>query len=963
MENQGQTLLKPYLAELGFSYDEQELSELIELIGGAQALRFGAGMSETDQATRSTAIVVISQYSAKVLAALEGTGINWSAFRESIGLSMDQTISAEKDVDLDLHYDFSNAIALYAQRNPQHRYATAVNLAIAIIEHMAQEPDAGKLGTRFAEFGGDVGLFRLEPESLEPPESNTWLCQYRPDEATHIWTEKAEPGTIIRWKTGKTGLPADMNIGDSVIYWRTVGSKEDRGGIVGTGFVQTNTLEKDVNGMGRFETRVQEFFESDPLPRDEVLEYANITRKVWQGAVLGLAPAEARKINELLLLKGRLPIFPVVDEVTRVRILRDDPESAYDALGRAPLAVSFAGKLHEIWCAKQGLKPFTGHKPPEDSSGFVVHIDSPWGGGKTTFANLVTCILNPGKRTIVNHRANKEPSRKVDQPQQRSAEKSQPENLDFMERLYPGKQDRSGLFISATQEENLLAKDGEKTRWPLDARRPWVVVSFNGWLHQHIEPPWRCFYQKIRAACFKTIKSEGLSSVHQNADGSYFTKNVSWLARQPQRILLFANEIWWRLTNHKLLFQIAVLAISIIVVVLSLYYGSKETTDKNGLWAYLPMLLKVTGSLTGAVSFITLATTIVADTLSPGRNVMGEQFTLGEGDPLRRFRKHFQRMIKIVRRPVIVVIDDLDRCKPEFIVELTRGLQTILLSPRIVYLILGDRKWIEKAFEVQHEKMNTVDVGTEYTFGGRFVQKIIQLSYSLPAMTAYQENYVREVLMGRTDAATQRLQWRKEIAEAKTVEEIDRKGSELEKASQASGDKLQGSIDQQVIREEVILRRAAQQEEIREDIQHRLQAIAPYLPSNPRHIKRIVSAIAIYQDSILLTEGVSEDTKAGGKSWREIVIGVVLMMGFPKSWALLAANPLWANCLVGADAASKIAKSTTEKQLLDDLRKKKVVVGLLKETKFQGEGGKGTVDTIIDANAIRRLCKIFPVNL
>ena len=92
----------------------------------------------------------------------------------------------------------------------------------------------------------------------------------------------------------------------------TVTSKKDRGGIVGTGFVQTNTLKKDINGVGRFETRVQEFFEKDLIPRDEVIEYANITRKVWQGAVLRLAPAEAMKVtaNDLMDLKIIDKIIP-----------------------------------------------------------------------------------------------------------------------------------------------------------------------------------------------------------------------------------------------------------------------------------------------------------------------------------------------------------------------------------------------------------------------------------------------------------------------------------------------------------------------------------------------------------------------------------------------------------------------------------------------------------------------------
>ena len=57
------------------------------------------------------------------------------------------------------------------------------------------------------------------------------------------------------------------------------------------------------------------------------------------------------------------------------------------------------------------------------------------------------------------------------------------------------------------------------------------------------------------------------------------------------------------------------------------------------------------------------------------------------------------------------VLDDIDRCEPKYIVEVTRGLQTILRSPRVVYLLLGDRNWIEQAFEVCHNNMKGIHVG------------------------------------------------------------------------------------------------------------------------------------------------------------------------------------------------------------------------------------------------------------
>src|SRR5262249_26108604 len=87
--------------------------------------------------------------------------------------------------------------------------------------------------------------------------------------------------------------------------------------------------------------------------------------------------------------------------------------------------------------------------------------------------------------------------------------------------------------------------------------------------------------------------------------------------------------------------------------------------------------------------------------------------------------------------------------KPDFIVDLVRGMQTLLRSPRVVFIILGDRDWIERSFESHHKAMNKVSVGPEQTFGARFVEKAIQMSFILPDMhEERQKDYVRRLLLG-----------------------------------------------------------------------------------------------------------------------------------------------------------------------------------------------------------------------
>jgi len=594
--------------------------------------------------------------------------------------------------------------------------------------------------------------------------------------------------------------------------------------------------------------------------------------------------------------------------------------------------VSLAWNFHQIWCTERGLKPFPENREQDDAPGFIAHIDAPWGGGKTTFANYLMRTLNP------------QIGRQVP---------------EFLKELYPDRQDMSGLFMSAAHEMGELKDEEGRYRWDVAARRPWITLQFNAWLHQHVEPPWWCFYQVIRKACFKAIRREGVPTVFQRDDGSYATERDGPFYRFALWLTLWRKELWWRLTNGKVVFQLSVTLFALVVAMLfwQLDLIAVEK-DKPGLQTSAGIGL-VIAFLTGAGSFITAATTVIADALAPGRSVMGDRMSLGSGDPLDRFRRHFARFAKDVGRPILVVIDDLDRCKPSFIVELMRGLQTILTSPRVVYLLLGDRNWIEQAFEVQHEGMNTIDVGPEHTFGGRFVEKAIQLSFVIPGMAEQQGEYVREVLRGHeshTAEDKERISLRKELANLETIEQIDQGGRDLESGSQGGGPGRS-----QAVREEMILRRASQTEDVQEAISHRLQPIAGYLPSNPRHIKRIINAISMYQDSILLTGESLEEAGIGMKRWRELVIGVILMMGYPRSWSILASEPELADEVIRVEHTRPKNTDTERDRQLAMLRANEALVGLLRKTELKDPDGK-TVQTIIGAETVRWLNRIIPAN-
>lgn len=843
---------------------------------------------------------------------------------------------------------------------------------------------------------------------------NVWILQYTPNDRVARWTAEAVPGSTLRWKSGKA-LPRAMNAGDPVVYWRVIDpdNRDDRGGLVGLGTV-ISTETEDEDGTLRFPTQVRQFDDDNPLPRDQVINEAGITRRNWRGAVLSLKPEEVARLRDFLQDQGWPELFenqgldpsvaepkPKAEEKAEplpegeIRVRRDDAERDHDALGRGALAVSLATILHEIWCIEQGLKPYKARAPQKDAAGFVAHIDAPWGGGKTSFANLIARTLNP----------------ELDGPGTRP---------DFLETLYPDRKDMSGLFLSGDKVDPQQPGTLE-SRYDREARRPWIIVPFNAWLNQHVDPPWWSFYQTIRKACFSTIWTEGCPDIVFNGDGPYEMKRESRFHRFDRWRGFWVRELLWRFWTPKVQNAFITFGFVILAFVLLLGLG---LFDLKVLASFFKdgKLPEGTSALGGAAKFLITSLTILmggasaawslfatfTQTLLPGTPEAAKNYSLGSADPLSRFRQHFADMMEAVERPVLVIIDDIDRCEPKFIVEMTRGLQTILKSPRVVYLLLGDKHWIEQAFEVCHKDMKDINVGPEHTFGGRFVEKAIQLSYVLPDMGEKLEDYVSTVLIGRVvqqqeaDAVEEpqeadrttaiddpspedqgepepkedRLTARAEpeidpkllrsitdtISKGHTLEDIDRLASATIENIRQSAPAANRKVAERAVRDAVILQRSTRREAVEEAIRHRLQPIGHFLPGNPRHIKRIINAVSMYQNSLVAFEAQQEDRKVGGKRWRQLMVGVVLMIGYPKSWSILAKNPEWAAHLLAGKSKLPGRKGTDGEA--DDayasLVRNTIFATLMRDAELTDENG-APVTTEIDKDAVEWLNKIVPV--
>lgn len=563
--------------------------------------------------------------------------------------------------------------------------------------------------------------------------------------------------------------------------------------------------------------------------------------------------------------------------------LADTVDGSVDHLGRANIAYALAGRINEVW---DQMNKAAGAAP-----GFVIHIDAPWGGGKSTFAEYIAQILNP--YTI------KGP--------------------------LPG-------WLKALP----IGKDGT---WPERFRRPWHIVKFNAWQHQHVTPPWWVFYETIRETVTKQQAREGN---HQSEalpaplpDFAFMDQPWRWLRSG----LLQVKEYVWRLFSPSLWFALIPLVLTVLAIYLLVKLGVIQTVQKDGKFEIgLPsnatgFIATTAGVILGGGAALWRLWSAFTQTLLPGTPDAAKNFSLGSGDPLKRMKKHFVSLMEEVHRPVLVIVDDLDRCDPAFVVELVRGMQTILASPRVVYLLLGDRDWIEQSFTEVHKAMKGVEVGPEHRFGGRFVEKAIQFSMVLPDVSEQgRQDYVRQLLTsGGTQAAPAPVTAPPSVLESVTVPEDQRQVVEALKAeakevletndyeqreqkAKSLADKYDLdllAVPRQEFEQEMAQKlffRAATDSTAERATKHMIEGMASILPANPRQIKRIINTLSLLGQVLRITDPAK---RPGSADWQLLARWVVLMVEWPKSWFTLSRHPGL------TDVALAIAEGKTDAEIAE----------------------------------------------
>lgn len=809
----------------------------------------------------------------------------------------------------------------------------AADLLWAILEFAAKQTETG-LVARFVPLGGlglvdyQAALLRRAPyqpetdlKALPKPGHNVWLCQYRRDNG-QTFEDQIQPGNLIAWSPRPMSLDtvmADIGKSDVVAIWRTVdkagiGDQErSRGGIVGWAEI-VGRLEGGVDEgrgsarapdaaeepapdhsqsqSGRIEMRVLHGFTDDPIERDRILSLLTKRSPAWPN------PISFTKLDlDDAAVFARLQSVAESGVSNIDRVASDKPEESIDLLGRAPLAFAMATLLNRLYDeTEQSQKG-----EPADAA-FVLHLDSPWGGGKTTFANYVVRLLNPRSFGI------------------------------DLTRSYPNSSIFGKLKSSLSQWD---------MKW---CQREWVSISFNAWQHQHIEPPWWDFYETVRKATLK---------------------GMPWHRKAWHHVLEFLWRFFTPQLQQEILILIGILFVIVTFYSIFYYHGINFDISPGKSGGEFVLLVSafgvtVTSIIAGISAFRRNLRSVVAAV-----SQSADETHLGSADPLNRFRRHLQAHLDRLGKPMVIVIDDLDRCDQKYVFELTRGLITIFHSPQVFFILLGDKSWIEGAFVEAHPAMAKIDKDPDRSFGARFAEKLIQLSFILPALDeSDRRDYVNRLLVEKREEGRQGSKPNAEfdaiLREARTMSR--RRSTQDVRAHSANlrwrieqadftDDKTAKAL-QREIDTQVMLSTVGKSEED-EEIRHHLLDFLEYLPDNPRRIKRLINMVAIYQASAQITCGV----QPGSDRWKQLVRWVTLMSEFPVLWEILARDAEQVDLLEKLCRQPALKLSPDENPIAE-YSERSECTNLL----FARNGsGADDVGGAIDTAAVRWLATITPV--
>lgn len=449
----------------------------------------------------------------------------------------------------------------------------------------------------------------------------------------------------------------------------------------------------------------------------------------------------------------------------------------------------------------------------------TVAIDGPWGTGKTTLMHMIERELNPAI-----HDADDEPASKRTLREWFLTFRSRA--LGFT-RKYAG----SKAFLSFWSDVRALIRNRK-------GRKRFLTVWFDAWKYDQEESLWAALILEI------------LSQVREQS-GLWRRFVVWWAVNDSWRMLL---RILWGFAKSLLYIALVTTLVAAFCFVVWPLIPLGVTNDLKLLWD------QHRESFLGGAGIIVLAYTVLKDfvrnavrpfDLGLRRYLRGPRYKERVGF-LAEFQQDFAKVVKVVtangKWPLVVFIDDLDRCAPPKPVEIFEAINKLIGVPHCVIVLGMDSPLVASSIEAKYGDVSrrTADRAdpAELSLGQRFLEKIVQVSLRVPIARQEVFESFANTSLGAASVSRPVNPAPDEVRETELLLTAEqRTGKTLEQSVAAVRSDMpnlsESAIEQ--ARQEVFVKSFEESPVVRQAIREALH----FLGHNPRKIKRFINTFRL----------------------------------------------------------------------------------------------------------------------
>ena len=450
-----------------------------------------------------------------------------------------------------------------------------------------------------------------------------------------------------------------------------------------------------------------------------------------------------------------------------------------------------------------------------------------------------------------------------------------------------------------------------------DAKPPelgrWTVIRFDAWQYQRVAPPWwwliKAIDQQLRARIRRFDGRSGL-----------------WRWRQ--------RDWGWR---SKSLGADAAIALPAVLLAALLAIGAWLISGKHGILDVLQWAATAVAALTAVLGIGLSAANALRRHLlvaSPA----GARAVLQTSDPMNELMERYKFLIESAGTDVAILIDNLDRCRGDYVVELLEGVQTLFKDdlrntekPMVLYIVAADRGWLCDSYLTVYEELKQSMREPGRPFGQAFLDKVFNFALQIPTVPAATSLAEERVVQHGIAAKAE------DIAHARREIEVRERLAALERADAPAG-KVPGPPNQELRRRAV--RRLVELEYQSSitacpDTEQELREVAAMAEPGPAVVRHLVAGYCV-QRTVLLLAGHDVDDDPG--AIKRLGLWTVLTLRWPLLADWLKLHPEAIELLAAGSAPAEAGEEIT------------AVYGLPEARRF----GMLAADQGLDAAAVRR---------